>query len=141
MKATLKNYRQSPRKVRLVANVVKGKKVTEALEALDFINKRANLPIKKLIASALANAIFSKADTANLYVKDLTVNKGIVMKRAQPMARGRAFPIRKKTSIITVVLDIKTENKKKVKKAVKTEAVKVTKVVKKTTKTKKETKE
>ena len=71
MKAFLKNYRQSPRKVRLVANLVKGKKVIEALPELDFLAKRAGFPIKKLLLSAVANAVNMGISKDNLYIKEI----------------------------------------------------------------------
>ncbi|MBP9803202.1 MAG: 50S ribosomal protein L22 [Candidatus Pacebacteria bacterium] len=113
MKAFLKNYRQSPRKVRLVADLVKGKKIDEALLELDFLVKRASLPISKLIKSAVANAKVLGMDEANLIIKDLTVDKGIVMKRMMPRAMGRGARINKRTSHVTVILAEKVEKVKK----------------------------
>ena len=104
MKAFLKNYRQSPRKVRLVANLVKGKEVNEALVELDFLAKRAGLPIKKLMLSAISNAKNMGVEKDNLFVKELRVDKGIVMKRMLPAAMGSAHRINKRTSHITLVL-------------------------------------
>ena len=101
--AELKNYRQSPRKVRVVADTVKGKRVEDALVILDFVGKRAGLPLKKLIASAYANA--GKAE--NLVVKSLTVDQGPTLYRRQPRSRGMANPIRKRTSLVRVVLSDK----------------------------------
>lgn len=113
MKAFLKNYRQSPRKVRLVADIIRGKKVDSALTILSVGNKRAALPMKKLIESAVANAKTTGAGKDDLVIKEIQVNEGIVFKRNQPRARGRAFPIRKKTSHISVVLGEKKEKTKK----------------------------
>ncbi len=113
MKAFLKNYRQSPRKVRLVADLVKGKKIDEAMLELDFLVKRASLPILKLIKSAVANAKVLGMDEANLIVKDLRVDKGIVMKRMMPRAMGRGARINKRTSHVTVILAEKVEKVKK----------------------------
>lgn len=105
MQAILKNYRQSPRKVRLVATAMKGKSVSEAEAELEFLLKRSALPIKKLLMSAVANARnnfnLSKED---LIVKSITVNKGIVMKRSMPRARGSASRINKRTSHVTLTL-------------------------------------
>lgn len=120
MKAFLKNYRQSPRKVRLLAGLVRGKKVDEALIQLDFANKRASLAMKKLIASAVANAKNNaKIDTDNLYIKDITVDKGVLLKRFMPVSRGMAHSIHKHTSRVNVVLGVKEESKKSVKKVAK----------------------
>ena len=113
MKAYLKNYRQSPRKVRLAADLIRGKKADKALTLLSFTQKRAANPVKKLLESALANAKKNSGiEKENLTVKDIQINKGIVFKRSQPRARGRAFPIRKRTSNILIVLSeqAKTQN-------------------------------
>jgi large subunit ribosomal protein L22 len=109
MKAFLKNYRQAPRKVRLVANLVRGKKVEKALTLFSVTNKKSTTPLKKLVESALANAKSSGANTENLFIKEIQVNEGIVFKRFQPRARGRASAIRKKTSHISIVLGEKKE--------------------------------
>lgn len=139
MKAFLKNYRQSPRKVRLVANLVKGKKVALAMSELDFLSKRAGEPIKKVIKSAINNAKHNfNVEEGDLYVKNVTVNKGNVMKRFQPMSRGRAFQIKKKMSHIQVELAVKGDKTKDVvlekpakKKLIKKEVTKVEKKVEK----------
>lgn len=99
-KAELKNYRQSPRKVRLVAQAVKGKTVKDALVTLDFITKRGALPIKKLINSAFANG--NKDES--LVIKEIRVDAGPTLFRRQPRSRGMANPIRKRTSRVKVVL-------------------------------------
>lgn len=108
MKAELKSYRQSPRKVRLVADAIRGKKVEEALTILDFIPKRASLPLKKLIASAHANALRQGSGQAgkaeNLVIKELKVDGGAILYRRRPRSRGMANPIRKRTSHVTVIL-------------------------------------
>ncbi len=134
MKAFLKNYRQSPRKVRLVATLVKGKKVNEALVELDFLAKRAGFPIKKLLLSAIANAVNMGIAKENLIIKELRVDKGIVMKRMMPAAMGTGHRINKRTSHITLLLAEKTDTKKE-KKAAKNVLNKITatdkKVIKK----------
>lgn len=116
MKAFLKNYRQSPRKVRLVASLVKGKGVEEALLELDFLVKRASLPLKKLLLSAISNAKNLGKEKENLKVLEFRVDKGIIMKRSMPRAMGRASRINKRTSHITIVLGEKIEKIKKIKK-------------------------
>lgn len=104
--AQLNNYRQSPRKVRLVANLIKGKKVSEAFDLLGFVTKAATLPIKKLLKSAVVNAKNNNGiEVADLSIKDIQVNAGVVLKRSMPRARGSAFPILKRTSHIKVVLE------------------------------------
>jgi large subunit ribosomal protein L22 len=140
-KATLSNFRQAPRKMRLVANSVRGKKVTEALVNLDFVAKKASLPIKNLIMSALANAKALDIPTENLIVKTIKVDGGKIMYRRRPAARGSAHPIRKRTSAIFIELGeavskkspkVKKEEVSEVKpKAVKAKAVKPKKTTKK----------
>ena len=104
MKAFLKNYRQSPRKVRLVAGLIRGKNVTEVIAELDFLAKRAGLPIKKLLLSAVANAKQMGIETDNLFIKELRVDKGIVMKRMMPAAMGSGHRINKRTSHLNLLL-------------------------------------
>lgn len=104
MKAFLKNYRQSPRKVRLVASLVKGKNVAQALVELDFLAKRAGLPIRKLLMSAVANAKNMGVEMDNLFIKELRVDKGIIMKRMMPAAMGSGHRINKRTSHLTLAL-------------------------------------
>lgn len=113
MKAFLKNYRQSPRKVRLVADLIKGKIVKEALAELDFLAKRAGFPIKKLLLSAVANAKQMGMEAENLFVKELRVDKGITMKRMMPAAMGSGHKINKRTSHINLLLEEKMIDVKK----------------------------
>lgn len=121
MKAYLKNLRQSPRKVRLVASLVKGKTVNQALSELDFLAKRASTPIKALLLSAVANAKQTGAEQANLFIKELRVDQGIVLKRVRPAAMGSAHQMKKRASKITIILGEKVADKKEKKvKAVKT---------------------
>ncbi len=105
MKAFLKNYRQSPRKVRLLADLVRGKEVGKALQTLTFVNKRAALPVTKLIESAVANARSQGVEGVDkLVIKMIAVDKGIVLKRFMPRARGAAARINKRSSHITLEL-------------------------------------
>lgn len=118
--ASLKNYRLSPRKVRLVANLVKGKKAEEALNILTFISKRAGDPLAKLVKSAIANAKTNfNIDKDLLFVKELRVDTGYTLKRIMPRARGMAYRINKRTSNISLVLAPKEEKAPKVKKIAK----------------------
>jgi large subunit ribosomal protein L22 len=103
--ASLSNYRQSPRKVRVVANLVRGQKVQVAVNQLTFLPKRAGASIMKLIESAVANAKILNLNREDLYVKDIRVDKGVVLHRWMPRARGRASAIRKRSSHVVVVLD------------------------------------
>ena len=110
MKSSLKNYRQSPRKVRLVADTVKGKKVSQALLELKFLPKRAGDAIAKLLSSAAANAENNfKVNKDGLVVKEISVDKGVTLKRYRPRARGVAKRINKRTSNITLSLEVKEE--------------------------------
>ncbi len=106
IKAKLSDYRQSPRKVRLVATLVKGKKVEDAKNALTFLVKRASKPLSDLLDSAVANAKnnFNLSED-NLYVKEFRVDGGAVLKRRMPRARGMAYPINKRTSHVLISLD------------------------------------
>lgn len=143
MKATLKNYKQAPRKVRLVANLIKGKPIAKAELELKHLAKRAALPMEKLLASAVANAVLAGADKAALIVQEVRVDKGIVMKRMMPRAFGRGAPIHKHTSHVILTLSETGASKKKAAPAKKEEAPKEKKAVKKVAKpraTKKATK-
>ncbi len=106
--ASLSNYRQSPRKVRLIADLIRGKSAERALALLSTLPKRGSEPMQKLLKSAIANA---KAPASELYVSAIQVNGGIVFKRQMPRARGRASMIRKKTSHITLALAEKAPKK------------------------------
>jgi large subunit ribosomal protein L22 len=111
VQAHLKNYRMSPRKVRPVANLVKGLPVSEASDRLLIcVNKPAEA-IAKLIASAVANAENNfQLDKNALFVKDCTVHEGMKLKRWMPRAQGRATRILKRMSHITVVLETRSED-------------------------------
>jgi large subunit ribosomal protein L22 len=102
--ASLTNYRQSPRKVRLVASLITGKSVTNAMNILGVTTKRTSDPLAKLLASAVANAKNLGVATEGLFVKECRVDSGLTMKRHMPGARGSAFPIKKKTSHVLLVL-------------------------------------
>lgn len=104
MKAFLKNYRQSPRKVRLIADLVRGKKAADALTTLQFVDKRAAGPFAKVIESAVANAKNAGKDTDKLVIKTVTVDKAPTMRRMRPRARGSASRINKRNSHIRVEL-------------------------------------
>ena len=106
MKALLKNYRQSPRKVRLIADLIRQKDVSTARTLLDTISKRAAPQIKKLLESAVANARhdYNKTDEGSLYVKEIRVDEGPTLKRRRARARGSSYLIRKRTSHISLTL-------------------------------------
>ena len=97
--------RISPQKARLVADLIRGKKVDQALEALTFSNKKAAELVKKVLESAIANAEHNEgADIDDLRVAKIFVDEGPVMKRIMPRAKGRADRILKRSSHITVVV-------------------------------------
>ncbi|RLC38325.1 50S ribosomal protein L22 [Candidatus Falkowbacteria bacterium] len=105
VKATVKYIKISPRKVRLVVDVIRGLKVDKALDQLNFLNKKAVRPIEKLINSAVANAENNfELEKDNLFIKEIKVNEGPTLHRWKPRARGRATPIRKRTSHICLAL-------------------------------------
>ncbi len=107
MKALLTNYHQSPRKVGLVADLIRGKSVAQARAALLYLPKKSSPALGKLLDSAIANASSSGNSVENLFVKTITVNKGAVMRRARPFARGRSGTLRKTMSIVFLELGTK----------------------------------
>ncbi len=105
MKAYLKGYRQAPRKVRLVANLIKGKTAERALIELDMLPKRASLPMRKLLLSAIANAKENSGiELSALMVKEVRVDQGTILKRFMPKSHGSADPIHKHTSHVMLEL-------------------------------------
>jgi len=103
--ALAKGVRMSPRKVSLVASLVRGRTVADALVILEHTPKRAAKPVAKAIASAKANAVTNhRADEKSLVIEHLTVTAAARIKRFRPAAMGRALPYQKKTSHIKVVL-------------------------------------
>jgi len=104
VKAILKGYRQTPRKTRTMVSLVKGKRVADAFNILDYTIKRPALPIKKLISSAVANAKSLGLPEAELFVKDIRVDNGGMFKRIRPASRGSAHQIKRRSSHITVIL-------------------------------------
>lgn len=129
MKAILTNYRQSPRKVGLIAGLIRGKKVSDALTSLRFAVKRASSPMEKLLLSAVANARNNGVENPeSLYVVEMRVDKGIVLKRFMPRARGNAAQILKRSSNVILTLGEKPLKGKAAQKAAKA-AKKATAVV------------
>ena len=105
-RAAAKFIRVSPRKIRLVMDQVRGRKVEEALNILSFAPQKGARILKKLINSAVANAEQnSNVDVDSLYVKRLYADEGPTMKRWRPRAQGRATRINKRTSHLTVIVD------------------------------------
>ena len=108
VKASLNFARIGSQKARLVADVVRGKDVNEAIRSLTFMKLKGAVLIKKLIESAVANAENKKTiDIDNLYVKTIYVDMGPAIKRFRPRAQGRAFQVKRKISHINVILDEK----------------------------------
>ena len=106
--AVARYVRISPRKVRLVMNQVRGKRVEEAVNMLSFASQKGAAILLKLINSAVANAQQnSDIDVDNLYIKKIYADEGPVMKRFRPRASGRATRILKRTSHLTVILNEK----------------------------------
>ena len=103
MKAILRNYRQAPRKVRLIADVIRGKNVNDALQDLEFLNKKAAGPFAKLLKSAVANAKQAGKKEEGLIVEKVTVDKGVTFRRYLRHAK-RVFPLKKETSHISIIL-------------------------------------
>lgn len=124
IKAKLKHLRIAPRKVRLISDLIREKSVEEAQAILNFTNNRAAPVLLKLLRQAVANAKNNfQLDESNLYIQKITVDEGPKLKRWRPRARGMAYPIQKKTSHITIILD---EIKKRAKKIKKIEKIKPT---------------
>ncbi len=114
--AILRDLRMSPRKVRLLADLIRGMEVNEALNVLRFNTKHASIPMEKLLVSAIANwqSKNPDADMTGLYVKEIFVDQSRTLKRIQPAPHGRAHRIRKRSSHVTIVVDAlnkETENK------------------------------
>jgi|TARA_B100000242_G_scaffold273104_1_gene226503 large subunit ribosomal protein L22 len=115
VKATNKNIRSSARKLSLVCNFIKGKKADIALRDLEFTRKRIAKDISKTVKSAISNAENNyQYDIDNLYIKEAYVGKSLVMKRYRPRAKGRASPIKKPFSRVTIILEEKKSKDKKV---------------------------
>lgn len=108
--AKLRYLRMSPRKVRLVADLIRGIDINGAKYRLQFSDKKASGHVLKLLDSAIANAKSNFSKTEGLYVKKIFVDQGPTHKRFRPVARGMAHRINKKTSHITIVLDEKHES-------------------------------
>jgi len=108
IKAINKNVRSSPRKLSLVLDYIRGKKADVALRDLDFTRKRIAHDVSKTVKSAIANAENNyQSDIDNLFIKEAFVGKSLVMKRFRPRAKGRASPIKKPFSRITIILEEK----------------------------------
>jgi len=118
--AKLKHLRMAPRKMRLIADLIRGKMAFQAKAELSFLNRYGARPLLKLLNSAIANAKNNfQLDEKDLYLAKILVDEGPKLKRWRPRARGQAYPIQKKTCHLTIILDQKQGAKKaKIKKAV-----------------------
>lgn len=108
-KARSRFIRMSPRKVRQVVDLIRGRSVDESMQTLQFVNRAAKEPVEKTLRSAVANMFNNSEDagnleTSDLYVKEAFVDEGPTMKRFRARAMGRATMVRKRTSHITIVV-------------------------------------
>jgi len=112
--AKLNNCPTSPRKMRLVADLVRGKKAEQALQILKFSSKEASRRLEKLLLSAIANWQAKNEDEsiedANLFVKEIRVDGGAMLKRLRPAPQGRAHRIRKRSNHVTIVVGALNKN-------------------------------
>ncbi len=112
--ASLNNIPSSPRKMRLIADMIRGQKVELALHALKYSPKEASNKVHKLLRSAIANWEAKnegkRVEDSNLYVKEICVDEGRTLKRILPAPHGRAFHIRKRSNHVTIVLDCRIAN-------------------------------
>lgn len=116
MKVQAKSLRIAPKKLRLIANLVCNKDVSEAMEMLKFLPKKGAKLLYKVVHSAVANAETNfKQDAKTLYIKEINVNKAPTLKRSRPVSRGRSHPILKRNSnvILTVAVRENAAPKKK----------------------------
>jgi large subunit ribosomal protein L22 len=115
--AKLRYLRITPRKVRIVANLIRGKNVSGALAQLAYVEKRAAEPLAKLLRSAVANAEQASKDQSldvdQLMVKELMIDQGPSLRRFMPRAMGRAFKVLKKTSHISLTISDQSPKKKR----------------------------
>lgn len=124
--AKLKNVPSSPRKMRLVADLVRGKQVNQALGLLKFEANSGAEKIEKLLLSALSNWQAknedSRVEDSNLYIKQIFVDEGKTLKRLRPAPQGRGHRIRKRSNHVTLIIDSKSEEEMVSKKAKKAES-------------------
>ncbi len=112
--ASLNNCPTSPRKMRLVADMIRGKDVDKALGLLRFTKKEASIRLEKLLLSAIANWQSKneglKVEESQLFIKTISVDGGRQLKRLRPAPQGRAFRIRKRSNHVTIFVDSKVKN-------------------------------
>ena len=129
--AKLRNVPTSPRKMRMVADMVRGKQINFALGILKFEANSGAEKIEKLLLSALSNWQAkneeSRIEDSNLYIKEIFVDEGRTLKRLRPAPQGRGHRIRKRSNHITLVIDVKSEEELETKKAKKAKSTTKTK--------------
>jgi len=112
--ASLKDNPTSPRKMRLVADLVRGNEVNSALDVLAFAPQEAARKLRKLVLSAISNWEKKndgvRIEDANLYIKEIAVDSARVLKRLRPAPQGRGYRVRKRSNHVTVILDSKKQN-------------------------------
>ena len=112
--AKLQNCPTSPRKMRLVVDLIRGKEVFAALSTLKFLNKEAAIRVEKLLFSAITNWEAQnegkKAEESGLFVKEVSVGGGRMAKRLRPAPQGRGYRIRKRSNHVTLIVDSKNDN-------------------------------
>ncbi len=117
--ASLRNVPTSPRKMRLVADMIRGKEVNLALDMLKFSSKEASRRVEKLLLSAIANWKEKnegvRMEDANLYVKSINVDSARILKRLRPAPQGRAHRIRKRSNHVTIYIDSNVDNQQEIK--------------------------
>jgi large subunit ribosomal protein L22 len=117
--ASLRNVPTSPRKMRLVADMIRGKEVNLALDMLKFSPKEASRRVEKLLLSAIANWKEKnegvRMEDANLYVKSINVDSARILKRLRPAPQGRAHRIRKRSNHVTIYIDSNVDNQQEIK--------------------------
>lgn len=111
--ATLNNYPTSPRKMRLLADLIRGMDVDKALATLEFSAKHSSEPMRKLVLSAINNwkQKNESGDESGLVVKTVFVDGARTLKRMRPAPQGRGYRVRKRSNHVTVIVDTKEENK------------------------------
>ena len=113
--ATFRNIPSSPRKMRYVADLVRGMEVGKALATLKFCSKDASKDLEKLLRSAIANweqKNDRKAENGELYISQIFVDEGATLKRMRPAPQGRGYRIRKRSNHVTIFVDAKTNDEK-----------------------------
>ncbi|MBK7099599.1 MAG: 50S ribosomal protein L22 [Sphingobacteriales bacterium] len=117
--AKLRNYPTSPRKMRLLADLIRGKKVDLVLAELDHNPKHPAVPLRKLVLNAINNwkQVNEGGDETSLIIKTIFVDEGRTLKRMRPAPQGRGYKIRKRSNHVTIIVDEKLDSDKKERKS------------------------